>query len=180
MSRCSLYRHFSETGDLLYIGVSLSTLVRLGQHAKHSGWFASIARVEVEHFDNREAALAAERAAIENEAPLHNKHHKRVPEPSSFAVEEEEIAFEKTKQRLVHRIVNVSPLYTVNEAARVLCASNAAAKKLIEGGELGAVILRKNTRVFEGVEKTFNVYGVTGWQLIDYLESLEATEKKNG
>jgi predicted GIY-YIG superfamily endonuclease len=137
MSRCSLYRHFSETGDLLYIGVSLSTLVRLGQHAKHSGWFASIARVEVEHFDNREAALAAERAAIENEAPLHNKHHKRVPEPSSFAVEEEEIAFEKTKQRLVHRIVNVSPLYTVNEAARVLCVSNAAAKKLI----LGAVIL---------------------------------------
>jgi hypothetical protein len=74
----------------------------------------------------------------------------------------------------------VSPLYTVNEAARVLCVSNAAAKKLIEGGELGAVILRKNTRVFEGVEKTFNVYGVTGWQLIDYLESLEATEKKNG
>ena len=178
---CSLYRHFSATDELLYVGISLSAVARLGQHERHSGWFGSIASVKVEHFDTREEALAAEKAAIQGEDPLHNKYHKRhkrhkqPTKPSLFEVEEAETAADKSKQRLIHRIVNIRPLYNLAQTAGVLNISQGATKKLIEDGELGAVILRRNPRHFKGVTKVYKVYGVTGWQIIDYLETLEQT-----
>ena len=172
---CSLYRHFSATDELLYVGISLSAVARLGQHERHSGWFGSIASVKVEHFDTREEALAAEKAAIQGEDPLHNKHHKQLTKPSLFEVEEVETAADKSKQRLIHRLVNIRPLYNLAQTAGVLNISQGATKKLIEDGKLGAVILRRNPRHFKGVTKVYKVYGVTGWQIIDYLETLEQT-----
>ena len=163
------------------MGISLSAIARLGQHERHSGWFGSIASVKVEHFDTRGEALAAEKAAIQGEDPLHNKYHKRhkrhkqPTKPSLFEVEEAETAADKSKQRLIHRIVNIRPLYNLAQTAGVLNISQGATKKLIEDGELGAVILRRNPRHFKGVTKVYNVYGVTGWQIIDYLETLEQT-----
>ena len=76
--RTSLYRHFNKAGDLLYVGVSLSALHRLGQHSDHSEWFRSIAKVTIEHFETRSEALNAEREAIGKERPLHNIHHKQL------------------------------------------------------------------------------------------------------
>lgn len=73
MSQTSLYRHFDEDDKLLYIGISFSAVERLGQHAYGSAWFSSIARVEIEHFENRQTALEAEEKAIRLEKPLHNK-----------------------------------------------------------------------------------------------------------
>ena len=172
---CSLYRHFSATDELLYVGISLSAVARLGQHERHSGWFGSIASVKVEHFDTREEALAAEKAAIQGEDPLHNKHHKQPTAPSRFEVEEVETEANKSKQRLVNRLVNFRPLYNLAQTAAVLNISDAATKKLIEDGKLGAVILRRTSRHFKGVTKVYKVYGVTGWQIIDYLETLEQT-----
>jgi predicted GIY-YIG superfamily endonuclease len=173
-----LYRYFSAAGDLLYIGISLSPVVRLGQHEKHSGWFDSIATVKIEHFDTRKQALAAEREAIRKEDPQYNKRHKIRHEPSRFEVEETESGMEKSKQRLFRRLVSVKPFYTMQETASVLKISTIAAKSLIEDGKLGAVITRRFTRNHKGTEKAMVVYGVTGWHLIDYLEYLETAEKK--
>ena len=178
MAKCSLYRHFSAAGDLLYVGISLSALVRLGQHERHSGWFGSIATVKVEHFDTRAEALAAERAAVANENPKFNKNLRRSQGPSRFEEEETERAVEKSKQRLVQRLVSVDPFYTVPQAASALNISSGGAKKLIEEGRLGALITRRYTRKHNGTEKVLFTYGVTGWHLIDYLESLETAEKK--
>jgi len=72
-----LYRHFDKAGNLLYVGVSLDALYRLGQHKSNAQWFSSIARVTVERFPTRGAALAAERIAIQTERPHHNKHGAR-------------------------------------------------------------------------------------------------------
>ncbi|MGH9424390.1 MAG: hypothetical protein ACRD3J_30745, partial [Thermoanaerobaculia bacterium] len=52
--------------------MSLSSVSRLADHRDESHWFAEIARVEIEHFDSREMALAAEREAVIAERPLHN------------------------------------------------------------------------------------------------------------
>jgi hypothetical protein len=71
----SLYRHFDGAGRLLYVGVSLDAVARLGRHVRFAAWTAEIARVDVERFPTREAALAAERAAIKAERPLHNIIH---------------------------------------------------------------------------------------------------------
>lgn len=76
---CQLYRHFDADGRLLYVGISLSAVARLSQHANGSHWSKAITRVEVETHPSRDAALAAERAAILAEKPLHNVVHNRAP-----------------------------------------------------------------------------------------------------
>lgn len=87
----ALYRHFAADGSLLYVGISLSPLARLSQHRDSSPWYGEIARVEVEWHPNREAALAAEKAAIQAEGPRHNVIHARFGRP---VVEEEDALVE--------------------------------------------------------------------------------------
>lgn len=70
---CQLYRHFDAAGDLLYVGISLSAIGRLAQHRASADWFDQIAKVEIEQFETRDLALAAEAAAIDTERPRHNK-----------------------------------------------------------------------------------------------------------
>jgi hypothetical protein len=74
-----LYRHFDETSQLLYVGVSLSAAQRLAQHRDHAHWFERITRVEMQNFDSRDQALAAERMAIQTENPLFNIQHSTLP-----------------------------------------------------------------------------------------------------
>jgi predicted GIY-YIG superfamily endonuclease len=73
----SLYRHFDAEGSLLYVGISLSWPARTKAHAHGSRWFDMVAKVEIERFDTREAALDAEREAIKREKPKFNIIHNR-------------------------------------------------------------------------------------------------------
>lgn len=66
-----LYRHFCTNGTLLYVGISMSPLARAAAH-KQSPWAYDIARIEMEWFDTRAEAEAAEREAIKTEGPAHN------------------------------------------------------------------------------------------------------------
>lgn len=69
---CQLYRHFGSSGDLLYVGISLSAVVRLCQH-RSSPWFKEISRIEIERCQTREYAQFSESVAIKNERPRYNK-----------------------------------------------------------------------------------------------------------
>jgi hypothetical protein len=69
----NLYRHFDGHGNLLYIGVSIHAINRLGQHRASAEWFQAIERVEIQKFSTREEAEAAEMAAIAAEKPRYNK-----------------------------------------------------------------------------------------------------------
>ncbi len=73
----ALYRHFDAAGRLLYVGISLNSVARLGQHLRTAAWFFDISRVEIEWFPARVDAEQAERAAILTERPLHNITHTR-------------------------------------------------------------------------------------------------------
>jgi len=88
-----LYRHFDGEGRLLYVGISLSSVARLGQHKHNAHWYDAIRRVEVEHFDDPDAARAAERAAIQTENPLFNLH--RFPIKHSISKAQSVIPIEK-------------------------------------------------------------------------------------
>lgn len=86
---CQLYRHFDSEGRLLYVGISLSAVERLKQHVARSGWASDIASITVETHPDREAAMKAERAAVERERPLYNKMlvprgQLRMPFPDGF------------------------------------------------------------------------------------------------
>lgn len=70
--KTSLYRHFDESGQLLYVGIALSANRRMGAHRRNSRWFDRVATIRVEHFATRKQAMDAERKAIKTEKPLFN------------------------------------------------------------------------------------------------------------
>jgi len=76
-TRMNLYRHFNSEGQLLYVGISNSTLIRLGAHKANAHWFDSITNVTIEKCTDREDALAKEAKAIKTEHPMHNTIHKQ-------------------------------------------------------------------------------------------------------
>ena len=71
-SKTSLYRHYNAQGKLLYVGISYNALNRLSRHALSSSWYDQIARIDITHFETREAAIEAEKNAIRSENPLFN------------------------------------------------------------------------------------------------------------
>lgn len=73
--RTALYRHFDRDGALLYVGISLNSIQRTMQHRQGARWFEQIARIAIEWLPTREAAEAAERAAIKAERPKFNVVH---------------------------------------------------------------------------------------------------------
>ena len=72
MKQVHLYRLFDFDGNLLYVGTSYDSKRRLRQHRTRKHWFEQVARVETESFPTKEAASAAEVAAIRAEGPKYN------------------------------------------------------------------------------------------------------------
>lgn len=66
-----VYRAYDRSGDLLYVGVSLSAWMRLASH-RTKEWWTDVANITVEHFETIDEAGAAESAAILSEGPAHN------------------------------------------------------------------------------------------------------------
>lgn len=164
MSETQLYRHFNDGGELLYVGISLSAINRLGQHADHATWFKTISKVTIENFATRNEALDAERNAIHKENPKHNIKHKKEAERLAMeALATDRLA--KAKSDLIKRYVAFRPLYSIQDLAQALSLSTAAVRKEIGSGSIGHVKITSP----RGKERTY----ITGWQLIDYLENLE-------
>jgi predicted GIY-YIG superfamily endonuclease len=147
-----LYRHFDAKGELLYVGISLSTMARLSQHRETSAWFRSITRVDIQEYPSREAALHAEREAIRAEKPRHNIQHAcPVPSPLSKA--------RAAKDRLSRQVL-FKIMYTPTEAGAQLGLSTIIINRMIRAGEIRHVVMHGD------------VY-ITGWQMIDYIEKLQ-------
>lgn len=72
---CALYRHYDDSGVLLYVGISIKPDERAEQHRRNSPWFPLSVRCEVEWFDSAADAHDVERQAIDLESPLFNKAH---------------------------------------------------------------------------------------------------------
>jgi predicted GIY-YIG superfamily endonuclease len=72
VTHATVYRAFDTDGALLYVGSSTNPLARLTQHAATRWWWTQVVTVTLEHHRSPSAALAAERAAIRDEAPRHH------------------------------------------------------------------------------------------------------------
>jgi len=75
MTITTLYRFFDVDGGLLYVGIAGNPARRAHDHSKTKPWWTDVARSTMEHYTTREAAAAAEVAAIITERPLHNVTH---------------------------------------------------------------------------------------------------------
>jgi hypothetical protein len=168
-----LYRHFSKDGELLYVGISLYALNRLGQHAKHSSWFERISKVTIEHFENRAWALEAEKSAIINEKPYYNIHFKH------HYAKESHISFRNyVAESLTASILKIDANYTVEKAAAFLNIKKHDFLKIIERKEIGTWELppaRKTSR--HGTPIKSKIF-ITGFQMLEYLENLSSSNKK--
>lgn len=67
-----LYRFYSATGQLLYVGITMNPAQRFKSHRKSKDWWSEIVGITLEHYANREELADAERRAIQVERPLHN------------------------------------------------------------------------------------------------------------
>lgn len=72
-----LYRLYSRSGQLLYVGVTDNCLRRWREHSKVQPWWCEVHRFTQDWFPDRDAVEAAERHAIQVERPVHNKIHNR-------------------------------------------------------------------------------------------------------
>lgn len=71
----SVYRYYDKAGVLLYVGITSRRTVRQSEHNADKEWWPYVARQEVEHFPNRDAAAAQERALIRKFRPPFNVQH---------------------------------------------------------------------------------------------------------
>jgi predicted GIY-YIG superfamily endonuclease len=67
-----VYRCWDADGALLYIGCTNSLSQRKCHHRKRMPWWAQVTAITAERHPNRDTGLAAERAAIRAENPIHN------------------------------------------------------------------------------------------------------------
>lgn len=80
----ALYRFYDRSGRLLYIGITMDLGGRWGAHNRDKPWWREVASATVEHYPSREAVLAAEKAAIKAERPVHNVVHNKTPRTSDL------------------------------------------------------------------------------------------------
>lgn len=152
-----LYRHWGEDGELLYVGISMSTLMRLSQHRADSEWFPEIAKVTIERFSTRAEALEAERKAIQTEGPRYNVIHKG---PGNVRRRPKPPLHEATSIALARQML-IKPLYTTKEVSKVLSLSVATVARMLNDKHLGFV-------------ECGNRKYITGWQLIAFIEWWES------
>lgn len=72
-----VYRCYDAAGRLLYIGSATSRVSRFQGHRKTSPWWPEVTDVKLTDQPDIETARQAEAAAIEAEAPIHNKKHNK-------------------------------------------------------------------------------------------------------
>jgi len=71
--QAALYRVYDKAGRLLYIGVSRNPRDRWYQHSRKAPWWSQASWIDYCVYRNENVALDAERHAICDEQPLHNK-----------------------------------------------------------------------------------------------------------
>jgi excinuclease UvrABC nuclease subunit len=174
--KTQLYRHFDAEKKLLYVGISLSTFARLSQHKDHSPWFEQVTTVEIEHFETREEAMAAERKAIKTENPQFNIAMKKTL--VEIKKEEREFYAEKRraleeKESLINRYVDHRIAYQLEEVRLMINMTKGEMEKHVEAGNLCTFEV-EGKRSWHPVKMKKMV---SGWSLIDFIDYLERKTK---
>lgn len=71
-SPTTVYRLFDADGNLLYVGCTNGVKARFKTHQATKEWWTEVVLADLEHFPNRQQAIAAEAEAIRNEQPKYN------------------------------------------------------------------------------------------------------------
>jgi hypothetical protein len=72
MTPTSVYKYYDSLGILIYVGITSRGVLRNREHNSDKAWWTHVASQEVEHFDNRLAALSRETQLIQQHFPPFN------------------------------------------------------------------------------------------------------------
>jgi hypothetical protein len=75
-SATAVYRCFSASGELLYVGRTINVPARMQWHALNQQWWTLVTRIDLEWFASPRAAAAREIDTIRREHPKRNKAQK--------------------------------------------------------------------------------------------------------
>lgn len=98
----AVYRIYDAGDRLIYVGQSQRMGMRMRTHRTASWWFGLMDRVDVEYHPTRDAAVAAEQVAIQEEQPSFNSKHTGRDESDFSHWTEADIHFAKTWLRNNH------------------------------------------------------------------------------
>jgi prevent-host-death family protein len=125
--RTALYRLYDEADVLLYIGISHQPDVRFEQHSKLKEWWPQVDRREVQWFDDRPSAAAAEADAIRSEDPEYNgtyspRRNRRIVRDAVAADGLREVSLSLARQKIAGLIRSVEeggePVVLLNHRRR--------------------------------------------------------------
>ena len=64
---------FSQTNELLYVGISMNPISRFKSHSGDKDWFIEVSRIDLSNYPTREESLRAEAEAIRTLKPRYNR-----------------------------------------------------------------------------------------------------------
>jgi predicted GIY-YIG superfamily endonuclease len=162
-----LYRHFDVENNLLYVGISLSTINRLGQHQHHSKWFDEIKVVTIEHFLTRQDAINAEKKAIQNENPKYNIALKKTAQEVAT---DEKLVIRHTN--LTSRFVEYRVAYRLDELRDLMNMTSKELQKHVGCGNISVFYVEG--RPSWKTQQIKMIPMVSGWAMIDFVHYLES------
>jgi predicted GIY-YIG superfamily endonuclease len=80
----SVYMIYSESGELIYVGITDRGHQRQAEHLAKQPWAWEVAETHWEHYESRAIAANRETALIRSQNPKYNKIHKVAGEPSKI------------------------------------------------------------------------------------------------
>lgn len=102
-----VYRFFDDDDSLLYVGMTIDSGRRYGDHRRRQPWWGEVTRIMIERHPDRQAARRAELLAIRTEQPRYNVADTQpLPEPGPPRLVEEATAALTD----LHRLVNTEDL----------------------------------------------------------------------
>jgi len=163
-----LYRFYNSTGELLYVGISLSAITRATQHKKQKSWWHEVARMDVspiaDHFDPR----IVERQTIIAERPRFNIQHNRVIPGGQDVVQllmaqrdEQGFSPKVTNRKALKQAAAVlankttAEAYTIPEFASAFGVCRATVYNMINRGDLQAIKIGWSRRILKSEANRF-------------------------
>tara|TARA_R100000951_G_scaffold98990_2_gene89164 strand:- start:1287 stop:1805 length:519 start_codon:yes stop_codon:yes gene_type:complete len=123
--KTALYRQYDRDNKLLYVGISLDYARRVKDHYKGSAWFLDVTHIDLEWFDTREDALAAEEKAIKNEKPECNKQHNSGSDEIVKALKHDAREFQGMNAIVMRHLENTGKMFlTKGEVAKLVGMNN--------------------------------------------------------
>jgi len=170
--RTALYRHYSNSDELIYVGISKDPYRRTGEHKALSKWFDKVSTIKVEWFETREDALAAEKNAIKKEKPRFNIVHNR-NDAIAEEVEEDIHKIIIRGRQTYHgrhserKLADVAGLNTIRQTSEIIGLSMEKTEALVFRNIIGSIVIGER-KVASG--KIKHVYMIPYFEIFNFLE----------